>query len=173
MARILILGAGFAGLWAAIGAARKRDEAGHRAAEVEITVVDRNPYHNIRVRNYEVDITDATIPLAKLLDPVGVKHVVASVEAIDTASQDVMVAIAPGRAPIGAGGGPSATIGWCWRLAASWCARPSRASRKTVLTSTPMRPRKSSTRIWLPCANGPLRQDATPPSSSGRALPRS
>jgi NADH:ubiquinone reductase (H+-translocating) len=101
MARILILGAGFAGLWAAIGAARKRDEAGDRAAEVEITVVDRNPYHNIRVRNYEVDITDATIPLAKLLDPVGVKHVVASVEAIDTASQDVIVATAHGRETIG------------------------------------------------------------------------
>ena len=33
MARILILGAGFAGLWAAIGAARKLNEL-HEAAEI-------------------------------------------------------------------------------------------------------------------------------------------
>src|ERR1700754_1709466 len=83
MARILILGAGFAGLWAAIGAARKRDEIGARAAELEILVLDRNPYHNIRVRNYEVDLSDVAIPLAKLLDPVGVRHRIAEVEAID------------------------------------------------------------------------------------------
>ena len=100
MPRILILGAGFAGLWAALGAARKRDEAGSRAAGVEILVVDRNPYHNIRVRNYEVDISDAAIPLAKVLDPVAVAHAVASVEAIDTKKQDVVVATAQGRETI-------------------------------------------------------------------------
>ncbi len=92
MARILILGAGFAGLWAAIGAARKRDEIGVRAAEVEILVLDRNPYHNIRVRNYEVDLSDVAIPLSGLLDPVGVSHKVAEVQAIDLAKGQVMVA---------------------------------------------------------------------------------
>jgi NADH dehydrogenase len=91
MTRILILGAGFAGLWAAIGAARTRDEFGARAAELEILVLDRNPYHNIRVRNYEVDLSDVAIPLAGLLDPVGVSHAVAEVEAIDVASQHVVV----------------------------------------------------------------------------------
>ncbi|HEX3503709.1 MAG TPA: NAD(P)/FAD-dependent oxidoreductase [Xanthobacteraceae bacterium] len=92
MARILILGAGFAGLWAAIGAARKRDEIGSRAAELEILVLDRNPYHNIRVRNYEVDLSDVAIPLRGLLDPVGVKYSVAEVAAIDVANQHVTVA---------------------------------------------------------------------------------
>jgi NADH dehydrogenase len=92
MACILILGAGFAGLWAAIGAARKRDEIGARAAELEILVLDRNPYHNIRVRNYEVDLSDVAIPLPGLLDPVGVKHRVAEVETIDVAKQHVTVA---------------------------------------------------------------------------------
>src|SRR5262245_11996881 len=101
MARILILGAGFAGLWAAIGAARKRDEAAGPAADIEILVVDRHPYHNIRVRNYEVDISDAAIPLAKLLDPVGVAHEVASVEAIDTAKQQVTVATARSQQSLG------------------------------------------------------------------------
>ena len=83
MARIVVLGAGFAGLWAALGAARKRDEAGVPPADVEILVVDRNAYHNIRVRNYEVDLSDAVIPLAEVLDPVGVNHRVAEVEGID------------------------------------------------------------------------------------------
>src|SRR5215468_10484076 len=92
MARILVLGAGFAGLWAAIGAARERDEIGAPATEVEILVVDRNPYHNIRVRNYEVDISDVALPLAGLLDPVGVKHGIAEVEAIDVDKQQVTVA---------------------------------------------------------------------------------
>jgi len=91
MARILVLGAGFAGLWAAIGAARKREEAGACGADIEILVIDRNPYHNIRVRNYEVDLTEAAIPLAKLLDPVGVTHRLAEVETIDLAKQQAVV----------------------------------------------------------------------------------
>jgi NADH dehydrogenase len=91
MPRIVVLGAGFAGLWAALGAARKRDEIGAPAADVEILVVDRNPYHNIRVRNYEVDISEAAIPLAELLDPVGVKHRLAEVHGIDRDKQQVSV----------------------------------------------------------------------------------
>ena len=91
MPRIIVLGAGFAGLWAALGAARKRDEIGAPAADVEILVVDRNPYHNIRVRNYEVDTSEAAIPLAELLDPVGVHHRVGEVRGIDPVKQQVSV----------------------------------------------------------------------------------
>ena len=40
MPRILVLGAGFAGLWAAIGAARKREEIGAKADDTEILVID-------------------------------------------------------------------------------------------------------------------------------------
>src|SRR5579884_3311169 len=97
MARILVLGAGFAGLWAAIGAARKRDDLGKSRGDVDILVVDRNPYHNIRVRNYEVDLSDATIPLAGLLDPIGVDHRVAEVAAIDQAKQEVTISTRDGR----------------------------------------------------------------------------
>jgi NADH dehydrogenase len=96
MPRILVLGAGFAGLWAAIGAARKLDEIG-AAVEVEILVVDRNDYHNIRVRNYEVDLSDVAIPLAELLDPIGVKHRVGEVRAIDPARRQVVVATRSGQ----------------------------------------------------------------------------
>ena len=96
MPRVLVLGAGFAGLWAALGAARKREEIGAKGSDTEILVIDRNPYHNIRVRNYEVELNDVAIPLAKLLDPVGVKHRVADVETIDVAKQSVVIA-ADGR----------------------------------------------------------------------------
>jgi NADH dehydrogenase len=96
MARILVLGGGFAGLWAAIGAARKFDEIG-ATGELEILVVDRNPYHNIRVRNYESDLGDVAIPLGEVLDPIGVSHLTAEVETIDVANQEVAVATAGGR----------------------------------------------------------------------------
>jgi NADH dehydrogenase len=93
----LVLGAGFAGLWAAIGAARKIDQVGPAASEVEILVVDRNDYHNIRVRNYEVDLSDVTIPLADLLDPIGVNHMRAEVQAVDPSARHVTVETAVGQ----------------------------------------------------------------------------
>ena len=86
MPRILVLGAGFAGLWAAVGAARKLDEIGARPGEVDVMVVDRNPFHNIRVRNYELDLADVAIPLGEVLDPIGVRHATGAVEAIDLAN---------------------------------------------------------------------------------------
>jgi NADH dehydrogenase len=97
MRRILVLGAGFAGLWAAIGAARKLDELGVSQADVEILVVDRNDYHNIRVRNYEVGLDDVALPLAGLLDPIGVRHMAAEVSAIDPVKQEVTIASGNGR----------------------------------------------------------------------------
>jgi NADH:ubiquinone reductase (H+-translocating) len=97
MARILILGAGFAGLWAAIGAARKLNELKVPREAVEILVIDRNPYHNIRVRNYESDLSNVALPLAGLLDPIGVQHMVAEVTAIDPATQDVTIETTRGR----------------------------------------------------------------------------
>ena len=97
MPRILVLGAGFAGLWAAIGAARKIDQIGAAASEVEILVVDRNDYHNIRVRNYEVDLSDVTIPLADVLDPIGVNHMRAEVQAVDPSARHVTVETAVGQ----------------------------------------------------------------------------
>ncbi len=97
MARILVLGAGFAGLWAAVGAARKLDEIGTLQGEVEILVVDRNPYHNVRVRNYEVDLSNVAIPLGEVLDPISVNHLTARVQTIDLARQQVAVATPCGR----------------------------------------------------------------------------
>jgi NADH dehydrogenase len=92
MQRILVLGGGFAGLWAAAGAARKRAELGLGPSTIEIVLVDRSAYHNIRVRNYEPDLSDVVIPLARVLDPIGVRHARAEVRGIDTRTRVVEVA---------------------------------------------------------------------------------
>ncbi|OAF05909.1 NAD(P)/FAD-dependent oxidoreductase [Bradyrhizobium neotropicale] len=94
MARIVVLGAGFAGLWAAIGAARMRAEIG--ATDIEIHLVDRNPYHNIRVRNYEVDLSEVALPLPQLLDPIGVSHGIGEVEAIAPARREISLVTSRG-----------------------------------------------------------------------------
>ncbi|AND87737.1 MULTISPECIES: NAD(P)/FAD-dependent oxidoreductase [Bradyrhizobium] len=101
MTRIVVLGAGFAGLWAAIGAARKRDEIGAAGRDIEIRVVDRNPYHNIRVRNYEVDLSEVALPLGQLLDPIGVTHGLGEVEAIDPARREISLVTSDGEETLG------------------------------------------------------------------------
>jgi NADH dehydrogenase len=79
MHRILVLGAGFAGLWSAVAAARRLDELGAGPDEVEVLVVNRTAWHSVRVRNYEADLDATLVPLADVLDPIGVKHIVAEV----------------------------------------------------------------------------------------------
>ena len=59
MSEIVVLGSGFAGLWAALGAARRLDELGAADGDVKVTVISSQPYHDIRVRNYEADLTSA------------------------------------------------------------------------------------------------------------------
>jgi NADH:ubiquinone reductase (H+-translocating) len=87
--RIVVLGAGFAGLWAAIGAARKLDELGIGPDRVEITLVDRSPWHSIRVRNYEVDLDATRVPLDEVLSPIGVNRIEAEVTGLDFANRQV------------------------------------------------------------------------------------
>ena len=89
MPRILVLGAGFAGLWSAVAAARRLDELGAGPGEVEVLVVNRTAWHSIRVRNYEADLDDTLVPLADVLDPIGVKHIVAEVTDINVPERKV------------------------------------------------------------------------------------
>ena len=72
--QIVVLGGGFAGLWSALGAARKLDELGHTPDAAEVTLVNRDGYHGIRVRNYEADLSGVRVPLDEVLGPVGVRH---------------------------------------------------------------------------------------------------
>jgi NADH:ubiquinone reductase (H+-translocating) len=93
--RILVLGGGFAGLWSAIGAARKLFEQ-KAETEAEITLVDRTTYHNIRVRNYEADLRDVCIPLRDVLSPVAARVVNGEIFDIDLAGRCVLIRTAEG-----------------------------------------------------------------------------
>ena len=94
MQRILVLGAGFAGLWSAIGAARALDERGIGPDRIEVVVVNATPWHSIRVRNYEADLSGTRVPLADVLEPIGVKLTVAQVTGLSIADRTVTCAAA-------------------------------------------------------------------------------
>lgn len=95
--QIVVLGGGFAGLWSAVGAARKLDELGHGPEAAEVTLVNRDGYHCIRVRNYEADLSAVRAPLDDVLGPVSVRRLEAEVAGIDLTEQTVAVATASGQ----------------------------------------------------------------------------
>ncbi len=78
----MIVGGGFAGVWAAMGAARALRQ-GRAEGEVEITLVSPGDSLVIRPRLHESDLGGVHVPLDCLLPPVGVERRRASVEAID------------------------------------------------------------------------------------------
>jgi NADH dehydrogenase len=90
--RIVVRGAGFAGLWAAIGAARKLDEISIGPERVEVSLADRGAWHSIRVRNYEADLDETRVPLDEVLRPIGVKRVEAEVTDIGFARRRIICA---------------------------------------------------------------------------------
>jgi NADH dehydrogenase len=89
--QIIVLGAGFAGLWAAVGAARRLDELGVGANQVRVSLVDRNPFHSIRVRNYEAELADTCIALDDVLGPIGVTRIEAEVADLDLARRRIIL----------------------------------------------------------------------------------
>ena len=90
--RIVVLGAGFAGLWSAIGAARALDELGIGADRVEIVAIDMTAWHSIRVRNYEADLEGTRVSLDSVLGPIGVRRLEGEVTGIDVAGRTVTYA---------------------------------------------------------------------------------
>lgn len=91
MKRIVVVGGGFAGLWSAVGAARKLREVGPTPQSVEVVLIDPEKNHRIRVRNYEADLPSTLVPYAEVLDPIGVKHVTGEVVGLNVAEQFVVV----------------------------------------------------------------------------------
>lgn len=97
MKRVLVLGGGFAGLWSALGAARKRHELGISPTGLEITLVNRFDYHSIRVRNYETDLGETLVPFEKVLTPADVRLVVGDVLDIVLAEKEAVVSTQQGE----------------------------------------------------------------------------
>jgi len=97
---IVVVGGGFAGLWSAVGAARKRRELGLSREQLRITLVDRNDYHGIRVRNYEPNLEDYIVKFDHVLEPVGVERIQAEVTEIDVTNHIVHVREESGLRPL-------------------------------------------------------------------------
>jgi NADH:ubiquinone reductase (H+-translocating) len=95
--QIVVLGAGFAGLIAAVGAARKLAELRIDKSDITVTIVNRDGWHSIRVRNYETDLSDVRVPLDNVMGPIGVDVVIGEVTGIDPTRREVALA---GRAPL-------------------------------------------------------------------------
>ena len=86
---ILVVGSGFAGLMAALGASQVRHEAGVSPEELVITVVSPEPAMVIRPRLYERDPHTMVAPLGELFAATDVEYVQGRVETIDSAGGTV------------------------------------------------------------------------------------
>lgn len=95
--RLVIVGAGFAGMYAALSAARLRDIEGVSPEELEIALVSPEPTLVIRPRLYEPKPETLTAPLKEVLDAISVVYVQGSVDAIDTKTSTVDIVDAAGE----------------------------------------------------------------------------
>src|SRR5262245_57334305 len=91
MKQILIVGAGFAGMYAALNAARVRDKQEVSPDTLEITVVAPEPRLVIRPRLYERAPETMVAPLGEVFKAVDVRYEQGQVDAIDSADKSAMV----------------------------------------------------------------------------------
>lgn len=82
--RIVIIGAGFAGMYAALSAARLRDIQGVSPERLEIALVAPKPTLVVRPRLYEAKPETLTAPLQDVLKVIDVIYMQGSAETIDT-----------------------------------------------------------------------------------------
>jgi NADH:ubiquinone reductase (H+-translocating) len=89
--RLIIIGAGFAGMYAALSAARLRDIQGVSPEELEIALVAPEPTLVVRPRLYEPKPETLTAPLLDVLKAIDVDYVQGSAETIDTKARTVQI----------------------------------------------------------------------------------
>ena len=85
--QILIIGAGFGGMWTALSATRLFDIHGHHDAEV--TVLAPQAELRVRPRFYEPDAHQLVAPIDELFEAVGVKFIKGTAEVIDIRQKSV------------------------------------------------------------------------------------
>ncbi|MDR0280834.1 MAG: NAD(P)/FAD-dependent oxidoreductase [Paucimonas sp.] len=95
---ILILGAGFGGLWSALGAIRLMDQQGR--SDIQVSVLAPQAELRIRPRFYEPDVAKMAAPLGELFDAVGVRFIQGTAQRIDVAGKQVEYRDAQGNAAI-------------------------------------------------------------------------
>ncbi|MGA0597723.1 NAD(P)/FAD-dependent oxidoreductase [Enterovirga sp. CN4-39] len=94
--RLVIVGAGFAGMYAALSAARLREQENVSATELEIVLVSQKPELVIRPRLYEPDPGRMTAPLGDVLGAIEVTFVQGEVEEVDTVARSIGILEAAG-----------------------------------------------------------------------------
>ncbi|WP_409311702.1 NAD(P)/FAD-dependent oxidoreductase [Pseudomonas putida] len=87
MKQILIIGAGFAGLWSALSAIRQLDLNGSKG--VEVTLLAPQAELHVRPRFYEPDVHTMAAPLQALFDAVNIRFVQGTAYHIDEAARRV------------------------------------------------------------------------------------
>jgi NADH dehydrogenase len=91
--RLVIIGAGFAGMYAALSAARLRDIRGVSPEQLEIALVAPQPTLVVRPRLYEPKPETLTAPLLEVLKAIDVTYVQGSAETVDTKSRTVGIVV--------------------------------------------------------------------------------
>ncbi|GLP81536.1 NAD(P)/FAD-dependent oxidoreductase [Mycobacterium antarcticum] len=89
MKEILVIGGGFAGVWSAAGAVRAVRGAGHVGDGIHVTLVSASDDLVIRPRLYENDPGSMRVPLDRILGPIGVRRVAATVTGISVETYTV------------------------------------------------------------------------------------
>lgn len=87
--RILVIGAGFAGMWSALSAARLLDQVGRD--DVEIALIAPEPELHVRPRLYEQHPELMKAPLLEIFKVTGVKFIQGLVKEIDVVNGEVSV----------------------------------------------------------------------------------
>ena len=94
--RLVIIGAGFAGMYAALSAARLRDIRGVSPEELEIALVSPEPTLVVRPRLYEPNPETLTASLLEVFNATDVVYVQGSAETVDADSRTVGIATREG-----------------------------------------------------------------------------
>ncbi|MCX2900486.1 NAD(P)/FAD-dependent oxidoreductase [Pseudomonas mandelii] len=84
---ILVIGAGFGGVWSALSAARLLDK--HDRTDVQISVLAPQAELRIRPRFYEPNVHTMQAPLGDLFEATGVKFIKGVADSIDTNNKQV------------------------------------------------------------------------------------
>lgn len=95
--RLVIIGAGFAGMYAALSSARLRDIQGVSPNDLEIVLIAPEPTLVVRPRLYEPKPETLTAPLQDVLEAIGVTYVQGRAETVDAKSRALEIVAANGQ----------------------------------------------------------------------------
>jgi NADH:quinone reductase (non-electrogenic) len=91
MQKLVIVGGGFAGVWAALSAAKMRQRHANKRTDFTITLVSRDSWLTIRPRLYESSLDGVHLSLDSIIGPAGIDRVQGEVKRIDTRARIIVI----------------------------------------------------------------------------------